>query len=82
MHRKRAACAGTGNPVGMGKADSILLLVTFSVGSKVCGKGSSSFPSEIRLSGKLSETLLIAGSESSIVSAKLQYLFLLIVLKS
>jgi len=67
----------------VGKADSILLLMTSSIGSKACGNSSSSsFPSKLRLAGKQSETLLIAHSESSVVSGKLQYLFLLCVLKS
>lgn len=64
------------NPLGMGKADSALVLLGFSTGSKACGNNSSSsFPRGIRLAGKLSEILLIACSDCSIVSAMLQYLF-------
>lgn len=37
VRRRGAACAGSGNPRGMGKADSVLLLVIFSIGSKACG---------------------------------------------
>lgn len=68
------------NPMGKEKAESILVLMTFCWGSKAHTKSNStSSPSEIRLTGKLSETLLISRSESSIMSGKLQYLFLLFV---
>lgn len=74
--QKRTILCWGASPLGMGKADSALVLLNFSVGSKACGNsGPSSFPSSIRLAGKLSEILLIACSESSIVSGMLQYLF-------
>lgn len=76
----RALVCRRQNPMGTEKAESILVLMTFCWGSKAHTKSNStSPPSEIRLTGKLSETLLIARSESSIMSGKLQYLFLLFV---
>lgn len=76
----RALVCRRGNPTGTEKAESIFLFMTFSWGSKAHTKSYSSFsPSEVRLTGKLSETLLITCSESSIVSGNLQYLFLLFV---
>lgn len=54
VHGKGPSCAGAESTLGMGKAGSALVLLNFSVGSKACGNSnSSSFPSGIRLAGKL-----------------------------